>query len=69
MPPVDSRSLARLLNHLWAAAEFAPLVPSMRRTLVRSARPAWVGDPVRHTRCQSGIRGSFKRMYLRQTRK
>jgi hypothetical protein len=44
MPPVDSRYLASLLNHLWTAAEFAPLVPSMRRTLVRNARgrPGWV---------------------------
>jgi energy-coupling factor transporter ATP-binding protein EcfA2 len=44
MPPVDSRCLARLLNHLWTAAGFAPLVPSMRRTLVRNARgrPGWV---------------------------
>jgi predicted AAA+ superfamily ATPase len=44
MPPVDSRSLSRILNHLWTAAEFAPLVPSTRRTLVRSARgrPGWV---------------------------
>ncbi len=38
MPPVDSRSLTRLLNHSWAAAELAPLTPSARRTLVRSAR-------------------------------
>jgi predicted AAA+ superfamily ATPase len=44
MPPVDSRSLANLLNHLWTAPEFAPLGPSMRRTLVRNARgrPGWV---------------------------
>jgi hypothetical protein len=52
MPPVDSRSLARLLNHFWAAAEFAPLVPSARRTLVRSERSTRVGGPVRHTRRQ-----------------
>ena len=44
MPLVDSRSLTRLLNHSWAAAELAPLAPSMRRILVRSARgrPGWV---------------------------
>ena len=44
MPPVDSLSLTRLLNHSWAAAELAPLAPSTRRTLVRSARgrPGWV---------------------------
>jgi len=44
MPLVDSRSLTRLLNQSWAAAELAPLAPSMRRTLVRSARgrPGWV---------------------------
>jgi energy-coupling factor transporter ATP-binding protein EcfA2 len=44
MPPMQSRSLAKLLIHLWTAERLAPLVPAARRTLVRHARgrPGWV---------------------------
>jgi ribose 1,5-bisphosphokinase PhnN len=43
MPPMASRSLSRLLIRLWTAEKLAPLLPSARRTLVRSAqgRAGW----------------------------
>jgi hypothetical protein len=44
MPPTASRTLTRLLNHLWEMRAALPLSASARRTLARAARgrPGWI---------------------------